>query len=107
MVKYTAPESSRISIEDIQPIGWEDPLEYLSQPEEACMPSQSHHPFEITTEDLFFNTPAKVFEPEFIYSQINVIFGDDWEDGPKNDLESVSDNESLHPEDWELHPKSP
>src|ERR1044072_7064055 len=70
------------------------------------MPSQSHHSFEITTGDLCFNTPAKVVEPEFVYSQINAVFGDDWKDGPKNDLESVSDSESLHPEDWELHPKN-
>ena len=71
------------------------------------MPSQSHHPFQITTEDLCFNTPAKVVEPEFVYSLINVIFGDNWEDSYENDLESVSDNKSLHPEDWEVHPKSP
>ena len=106
MVKYTAPESSKISIDDIQPTGWGDPFEYNNQPEEAYRPSQLSHPFEIT-EDLSFNTSAEVVKLEVIYSHINAIFGDDWEDGPIIDQESVSDNESLHPEDWELHPKDP
>ena len=77
MVKYTAPESSKISIEDIQPTGWGDPFEYNNQPEEAYMPSPLPHPFEVTTNDLSFNAPAEVIEPEFVYSQINAIFGDD------------------------------
>jgi hypothetical protein len=106
LVKYTAPESSKISIEDIQPTGWGDPFEYNSQPEEAYMPSRLSHPFEVT-EDLSFIVSAKADKPEVIYSHINAIFGDDWEDVPIIDQESVSDNESLHPEDWELHPEDP
>ena len=70
------------------------------------MPSQLSHPFEVT-EDLNFNASAEVVKPEVVYSYINAICGDDWEDGPVNDLESFSDNESLHPEDWESHPGDP
>lgn len=102
MVKYTAPESSKIPFEDIQPTGWADSFEYNSQPEEAYKP----YPFEIT-EDLNFNAPAKVDKPEVVYSHINAIFEDNGEDGPEFNLESVSDNESLHPEDWELRPENP
>ncbi|XP_058740943.1 uncharacterized protein LOC131613274, partial [Vicia villosa] len=40
MVKYTAPESYKIAIEDIQPTGWGDSFEYNSQPEEAYQPCQ-------------------------------------------------------------------
>ena len=107
MVRYTAPESSRIRIEDIQPTKWDDPPEYLSQPEEAHMPSQSHHQSEITNENFYFNTPVEVVELDFDYPQINAIFGDDWEDNSENDLESVFDNESLHLEDWVVHLENP
>src|SRR3954463_5463668 len=34
MVKYSAPESSKISLEDIVPTGWNIDYEYLSQPKE-------------------------------------------------------------------------
>ena len=77
MVRYTAPESSRIRIEDIQPTGWDDPPKYLSQPEEAYTSSQSHHQSEITNENLCFDTPAEVVEPDLDYPQINAIKIDD------------------------------
>src|SRR3954468_19221384 len=34
MVKYSAPESSRISLKDIVPTGWNIDYEYLSHPKE-------------------------------------------------------------------------
>ena len=107
MVGYTAPESSKIRIKDIQPTGWDDPPEYLSQPEESYTSSLYHHQFEIPNENLCFNTPAEVVRPDFDYHQGNTISGEDQEDNSGNDLESVSDNESLHPEDWEVHPENP
>src|SRR3954469_8166545 len=103
MVKYTAPESSKIAMEDIQPTGWEDSFEYNSQPEEAYQPSQFSQQPKIT-KDFDFNASTKIYNPEDGYYHVNTIFEDEGEDGPAIDSESVSENESLHPEDWEIHP---
>src|SRR4051812_45418672 len=73
MVKYTAPESSKIAMEDIQPTGWGDSFEYNSQPEEAYQPCQFSQQPEIT-EDFDFNASAKVYDPEDGYYHINAIF---------------------------------
>src|SRR3954471_9123042 len=105
MVKYTAPESSKIAIEDIQPTGWGDSFEYHSQPEEVYQPCQFSQQSEIT-EDFSSNASAKVYNPEDGYYHINAIFEDEGEDGLAVDSESVADNESLHPEDWEEHPEN-
>src|SRR4051812_32372227 len=73
MVKYTAPESSKIAMEDIQPTGWGDSFEYNSQPEEAYQPCQFSQQPEIT-EDFGFDASAKVYDPEDGYYHINAIF---------------------------------
>ena len=41
LVKYTAPASSRVRFEDIQPTGWEDLSEYDMSTEDAYFPSQA------------------------------------------------------------------
>src|SRR3954463_9641410 len=90
MVKYTAPESSKIAMEDIQPTGWGDSCEYDSQPEEAYQLCQFPQQPEIT-EGFGFNASAKVYTPEDGYYHINAIFEDEGEDGPAVDSESVAD----------------
>ena len=41
LVKYTAPASSRVRFEDIQPTGWEDLSEYDMSIEDAYIPPQA------------------------------------------------------------------
>src|ERR1044072_3478723 len=84
----------------------DDPFEYPSQPEELYTSSRSHQQIEIPNEDLCFNTPAEDGKPDFDYHYINIIT-EEQEDNSGNELESVADNESLHSEDWEVHPKNP
>src|SRR4051812_40357134 len=73
MVKYTAPESSKISIEDIQPTGWGDSFEYNSKPEETHRFSQFSQQPEIT-ENFNFNVSTKIDNPEDGHYHINPIF---------------------------------
>src|SRR3954469_21830094 len=40
--KYTAPQSAQVSIKDIIPTGWDDLIEYLSQPTEVPQPGLSY-----------------------------------------------------------------
>src|ERR1044072_5677673 len=105
MVKYSTPESSKIRIEDIQPTGWGDSFEYPSQPEEVYPSSRSNQPIEIPNEDLCSDTPVEFVKPDLNYHHINVITEDQGYDSGY-ELESVADNESLHSEDWRVHPQN-
>src|ERR1051325_6797007 len=105
MVKYTAPKSSKIRIEDIQPTGWGDDFEYPSQPEEVYSSSQPNQQIEIPNEDLCFNTSVEFTKPDPGYHYINMIT-EDQEYDSGYDAESVADNESLHSEDWKVHPQN-
>src|ERR1043165_766443 len=105
MVKYTAPESSRIRIEDIQPTGWGGSFEYPSQLEEVYTSSRSHQPIEVQNEDLCFNAPVEFVKSDLNYHYINVITEDQGYDSGY-ELESVADNESLHSADWRVHPQN-
>ena len=76
MVKYTAPESSKIRIEDIQPTGWGDSFEYPSQTEEVYTSSRSHQPIEVPNEDFCFNALVEFVKPDPNHHYINMITED-------------------------------
>src|ERR1051325_4815894 len=78
-----------------------------SKPEELYTSYQSHDQIETPNENLCFNAPAEFVKPDFDYHYINAITEEEQEDNSGNELESFADNESLHPEDWEEHPKNP
>src|SRR4051812_18856807 len=106
MVKYSAPESSRISLEDIVPTGWNIDYEYLSQPKEMYNPCYSSSSTgEIIIEDYIPKSPSEATDLEFTYL-VNAILGEEQDQNiEEDDLESVSDNESLHSEHWKFPQK--
>ena len=78
---------------------------FSSQSEEDYTSSQPNQQIEIPNEDLCFNTPVEFTKPDPGYHYINMI-NEDQEYDSGYDAESVADNESLHSEDWKVHPQS-